>query len=832
MQRRWSVLALIVAELLVLAGAGQAAQRANPDDPGRPAAQITLTGKVVDSQGRPLEGVKVTLYQMTYSEAIGSPQVESSTEKMTQADGAFVFTAAKDADRYRAGCILVRKEGLALSWATWQMQRDEQRDIALGAGKELGGEVVDENGQPLSNAEVHVALAIIGRMQDQRYLIGWGSFEPLRIKTDSRGRFAFANMPVEATFEFLVKKFGRATLCTLDPTSFRGEKCQFSAGQSAIRIVLPPQATAEGVVVEKAAGKPVAGVKVLASPDPRILPSLNEPATSGADGAFRIEGLGPGGFLVQLSAAGSAAEWVAEPVRIDLKPGEAKRGIKIELAKGSVIEILVRDSTGKPVAKANAGVRPAEGQQFFGGPTNEKGLVRLRVKPGQYAFSGAYKQGYTQSQRTEEQIEVAEGDTKRLECILNPAPKIAGTVRDEAGHPLAGVTIEIKPMGGPPEDKTDAQGKFEVTWDPAAWGEGTTAALVARDEARNLAALVEIDEQTKSCDLTLKPGVVITGTVLNEEGRPLPDADVRLTLRATRWASDLSQGDPAITDANGKFEIKAVPPERQYTVTATADGYGKQDVPIEDLDAKTARRDLGQFKLPVANLSISGIVVDPNDKPIAGANVYAYGSGQPDLFDIRTDQDGRFLIKGVCPGPIQVNANTSTGASLSGDVQAEGGAMDVRIVISDRPSMRGYAPRRPPSLQGKPLPPLKDVGIDLPAEAEGKMLLVCFWDMGQRPSRNCLLQLAAQATQLREKGVTVVAVQATQVEAGMLRQWVEKNKVPFLVGSMTDNSGKMLFAWGAASLPHLILTDKKQTVVAEGFNLSELGQQIEAAAGR
>jgi hypothetical protein len=34
------------------------------------------------------------------------------------------------------------------------------------------------------------------------------------------------------------------------------------------------------------------------------------------------------------------------------------------------------------------------------------------------------------------------------------------------------------------------------------------------------------------------------------------------------------------------------------------------------------------------------------------------------------------------------------------------------------------------------------------------------------------------------------------------------------------------------SLPHLILTDKKHIVVAEGFSLDDLDKQIETAAGR
>jgi hypothetical protein len=112
------------------------------------------------------------------------------------------------------------------------------------------------------------------------------------------------------------------------------------------------------------------------------------------------------------------------------------------------------------------------------------------------------------------------------------------------------------------------------------------------------------------------------------------------------------------------------------------------------------------------------------------------------------------------------------------------------------------------------------------------MLLICFWDMGQRPSRNCLTQLAAQAGPLGEKGVRIVAIQAAQAEDSALREWIAKNKVPFPLGNIRGDIDKTQSAWGVASLPHLILTDKKHITVAEGFGLDDLDKQIEAAAGQ
>lgn len=76
------------------------------------------------------------------------------------------------------------------------------------------------------------------------------------------------------------------------------------------------------------------------------------------------------------------------------------------------------------------------------------------------------------------------------------------------------------------------------------------------------------------------------------------------------------------------------------------------------------------------------------------------------------------------------------------------------------------------SLLGAALPGFDDIKIDLPADRiKNKMALVCFWDMNQRPSRNCVLQLAKRATELKRKDVVVVIVQASKVGQAVLDGW-------------------------------------------------------------
>lgn len=88
------------------------------------------------------------------------------------------------------------------------------------------------------------------------------------------------------------------------------------------------------------------------------------------------------------------------------------------------------------------------------------------------------------------------------------------------------------------------------------------------------------------------------------------------------------------------------------------------------------------------------------------------------------------------------------------------------------------------------------------------------------------LRLAKRAEELKRKGVTVVAVQASKVEKNDLDAWVKKNRIPFPVGMAQSDETKTRFAWGVRSLPWLILTNREHKVIAEGFALQELNDKL------
>ncbi len=131
-----------------------------------------------------------------------------------------------------------------------------------------------------------------------------------------------------------------------------------------------------------------------------------------------------------------------------------------------------------------------------------------------------------------------------------------------------------------------------------------------------------------------------------------------------------------------------------------------------------------------------------------------------------------------------------------------------------------------PVLTGKPLPELGKMRIELPDDASEKMILVCLWDVQQRPSRNYVKELAKKAGELAEEDVVVACVQVADVEDTVIEEWVKKNEIPFNMGRSVAEEGKSTFDWGVRSMPWLILTDRKHIVIKEGFALSDLDEQI------
>jgi len=261
--------------------------------------------------------------------------------------------------------------------------------------------------------------------------------------------------------------------------------------------------------------------------------------------------------------------------------------------------------------------------------------------------------------------------------------RIAGVVRDARGAPVGGATVSPVPWLGT-DVVTDSDGAFAFKtrpdsgmgvfpWQEARW-------LLVRQAEQNLAAAVQLDETVNTLDITLANGMILSGRVVDIDGEAVPGAELSLTF----WASNKGYGsrEPAEIDAQGRFEIRAVPRGHRYSVRARADGYGEPSVEVQKGRTVRERIELESLVLQVANLRVSGVVVDELDRPVANVRVSGYGDGQPHR-ETYADTRGRFTLENMCDGAVALHANPGGSKRMYGEARAVAGATDVRIVLRE-----------------------------------------------------------------------------------------------------------------------------------------------------
>ena len=263
----------------------------------------------------------------------------------------------------------------------------------------------------------------------------------------------------------------------------------------------------------------------------------------------------------------------------------------------------------------------------------------------------------------------------RIELI--PPPRITGTVRDASGMPAAGVLVLFHPGQYPDAPDyaavmTDKNGHYgmvlklsreNVIWDGPII---LTNFVMARSLERNLAAIEEFAAFPTNLDLTLQPGITLSGSVKNIEGAPVTNATVNLSILAGGSFPKLSPR-PTKVDARGSFTFPALPQGREYFQWTTAKGYGTAAGRLKAEDSKTNHYEFPAFVLERADRILAGRVLDEEGHPLAGADVRFGGKGQQEWPTTKSDRHGKFFFDAVCEGEVHLTANAIVeGETLSG----------------------------------------------------------------------------------------------------------------------------------------------------------------------
>jgi hypothetical protein len=246
--------------------------------------------------------------------------------------------------------------------------------------------------------------------------------------------------------------------------------------------------------------------------------------------------------------------------------------------------------------------------------------------------------------------------------LLGPAHRILGRVLEADGRPVASLHMAaVSLFHVPPTENmagaqidgipglgldatTDASGRFAISDLP-----GSTAVMIDHDDNRfgSIRGAVQFDTPNRGDNpetaIYVRAAAQVTGLV-TQEGKPIAG------IKVGAQGSPTSAWGQAVTDTNGRFTIKRLPPG-QYNVALDlpADMENRLTaVAKEGLTLAAGQSASADFSL-IPGAVIEGEVVDEKGSPAPHVHVGIYGPAHPAsgawVQSVLTDAKGRFSTR-------------------------------------------------------------------------------------------------------------------------------------------------------------------------------------------
>jgi protocatechuate 3,4-dioxygenase beta subunit len=520
----------------------------------------------------------------------------------------------------------------------------------------LRGRVLDTRGGPIAGARV-------------------GRREP--VLTDADGRFVLDGLT--GSLRFRIEADGKAPFD--DWTRFLQQ--EIAAGSAERTYRLGDGAILRGRVVGPD-GHAVAGAKIRIRDD-------RPPIEADESGRFEVAIESPGRpHRFAVHADGYAA------VRLDpitVAAGEVRDDLVVRLTRGGGIEGRVVTESGAPIAGHPVSLRTwpwlSRGLATIYRRTTTAADGRFRFEAlaaGSYDVSanGKYISDRVYAPKGHRRgIRVEEGKTVSG-IVLVPAPRISlrGRALDDRGRPLAGVRVVS--WSGPSRARSDQDGRFVLDGMPVG---GPCQFRVSKDDYRLLRSKSSLPERVTADNPELvirmapiPPG--IRGQVLRADtGAPVPSFWVRLHRGLEKTGPD---GTPRFRssmtlehfqDAEGRFWLTRFRGPGAYALEAgTEDGLISES-PVPARVVARVPPPVVELRL-VAGAVVRGRVLAPDGTPIDRARVVACDPddgrwlGEGWSF---TQPDGIYVIKGIPPGEVELQAKHDDWYEMRTTVRAEAG---------------------------------------------------------------------------------------------------------------------------------------------------------------
>jgi protocatechuate 3,4-dioxygenase beta subunit len=475
-------------------------------------------------------------------------------------------------------------------------------------------------------------------------------------------------------------------------------------------------AVIRGRVIAAATRQPLHRVRITLNTGEPNPPS----AVTDTRGTFELTAIPAGTYTLSAARSGYLTIQYGqsrprEPGRtVELKAGDVVEGVDLAMYRGGVLSGRVLDESGDPAPGVRVQameVRHVRGRRVMVAArivfaTNDAGEYRLSgLDPGNYQIRAStsdvwesddgratfvhavtWYPGVTGADRPES-VAVAIGqEVPGLDLKLIPgrAARITGVLLDADGRPMAGqevfLSVITRGVGGSLQSsgpstttRSDAQGRFDFA--KLAPGEYLASAGSPSDRVAAPETVGEGD--TKSLTLAARKSVAAAGTLVTEDGTPLPFPASRLTIEPIvadpevvlpRW-SDLRPQPPK---PDGTIRFQQLDGSYLFRVNGLPAGWMLKSVLLGDRDMIDTPMSLARgtpdvdglrFVLSPRGASIGGTVVDRDGNAAPDVTVIAFaensalwGLASRFIRMARPDSKGHFTVAGLPPGAYRVIA--------------------------------------------------------------------------------------------------------------------------------------------------------------------------------
>jgi protocatechuate 3,4-dioxygenase beta subunit len=536
-------------------------------------------------------------------------------------------------------------------------------EFTLKKGGNLVGKVVDAaDGAPVADC----------------YLSGWSQrgdwYEQAR--TDKDGAFRFESVPPGSLWLQVVPH-------AYQPTNL-GDLEIFEGKDTFKEIPVVKGGRLKGKVLDRETKVPVAGAKIRTWDG-------NKNAVSKEDGTYEILSPEMGGMSLKVSAAEYPEQWTWVQVQGDPTQDHER---DLEIGKGGKVSGVVTKPDGSPAVGARVGRDP--GALMTGVPedtalTDAEGRFVLDAVPAWHGLRlFAWADGFALSRS--DPVPIRSGaEIGGIRIVLQAGAVFKGTVKDEEGEPVAGVSLTFQRQwsgndgGGwwwiPP---IAAYSLADGTWELSNVPQGTyrvRATLEGYAPETRLNVNAPPEGEVPGQDFVMRKGSTITGRVRNRAGDLLPGVSVTAWgwVMGSEGRMEWVQRGEVRTDAEGLFVLDGLR-DGTYQVNLSCTGYAPQEMS----GIATGTRDLPITMLP--NARVEGTVFESDGvTPVPSFTVRVFlevdGDGNPQgaANQVQTqdfaDREGKFSLKDVPEGQLALVAvsNNKISRRLGGIVVAAGG---------------------------------------------------------------------------------------------------------------------------------------------------------------